>query len=75
MDVILKSSARLVQTQVSPLRVTLSSDMTRKAPPKAETRKPKPSGVEREPDAWERFEATVDKTVKAKEPLKPPLSR
>lgn len=43
--------------------------MTNK-PPKAKP--PKPADVELEPDAWERFEAAVDKAVKAKEPVKPP---
>ena len=46
-----------------------------KTPPKAKTQKPKPSDVELEPDAWARFEATVDKAVRPKEPVKPPLSR
>ena len=35
--------------------------MTAKAPPKA--KKPKPSDVELEPDAWERFETTVEKVL------------
>jgi hypothetical protein len=37
--------------------------------------KAKLEGVELETDSWERFEATVDKAVKPKEPVKPPLSR
>jgi hypothetical protein len=37
--------------------------MTAKAPPKAKTRKAKAPDVELEPDAWERFERTVDKAV------------
>ena len=40
----------------------MSSSMTSKAPPKAKA--PKPSDVEVEPDAWDRFEQTVDKALR-----------
>lgn len=46
--------------------------MTSKARPKAKDRKPKTSDVELEPHAWDRFEATVNTVVQAKEPMTPP---